>query len=68
MNKAVYIALAALFQLLAWFLGGTGILGILMIAFPDSVTLRPWYISLRCLGIAAGFQWLALDAFKEGSK
>lgn len=68
MSKAVYIALAALFQLLAWFLGGIGILGILMIAFPDSATLRPWYTSPVCLGIAAGLQWLALDAFKEASK
>lgn len=68
MNKAVYIALAALFQLLAWFTGGLGILGILMIAFPDSATLRPWYISPGCLGIAAGFQWLTLDSFKEASK
>lgn len=68
MNKAVYTALAALFQLLAWFLGGIGILGILMIAFPDSATLRPWYTSPVCLGIAAGFQWLAFDVFKEASK
>ena len=68
MNKAVYTALAALFQLLAWFLGGIGILGILMIAFPDSVALWPWYIGLACMGFAAGFQWLAFDSFKEASK
>ena len=68
MNKAVYIALAALFQLLSWFCGGIGILGTLMIAFPDSSTLRPWYIGLACMGFAAGFQWLAFDSFKEASK
>lgn len=68
MSKAVYIALAALFQLLSWFLGGIGILGILMAWFPDSITMHPWYTGPVCLGGACVFQWLALGAFKEASK